>query len=173
METLRLKMPPQIDEEPDGGQAGVRIRRVEDLNADWPQVWPLLDAYERHHATLLGGTLLPDREARSRRDLERRWTSTLAMVAATERGLVGTACAYLRRPLKGGGRSGYRNRLYIDPAYRGLGIAARFETVATRWFRDHGVTEVEDKIAQGNERPREIRIHHGYEPVRVLLRKSL
>jgi GNAT superfamily N-acetyltransferase len=149
----------------------VRIRHVSDLDADWSQIWPLLDAYERHHASVLGGTLLTDREERSRKEIEHRRDTTLITVAEAGGQLVGTSFAYLRPPGKDGRRLGYGNRLYVEPSYRGLGLGARFEARSLRWLRDNGVTHLQDRFAQGNQRRRGIRIN--YEPVSVQLRKTL
>jgi GNAT superfamily N-acetyltransferase len=131
----------------------------------------LLDAYERHHASVLGGTLLGDREERSRQDLNRHRATTLVMVADAGQSLAGTRVAYLRGQKKDGTRWGYWNRLYVDPSFRGHGIASRLEAEGLRWFRENGVTHIEDRFAYGNWRRSGIR--PAYEPVSVESRRSL
>jgi GNAT superfamily N-acetyltransferase len=173
METLRAEMPSVPDEEAESESAGVRIRAVEDVDVEWPLIWPLVDAYERHHATLLGGKLLPegDREHRARQDLARHRATTLVTVADDGQGPVAAAFTYLGPARKDGRPWGYGNRLYVEPPYRGRGIAARFEGRALRWLRDHGVTYLEDRFAPDNHRRRSLGI--ACEAISMESRKAL
>ena len=169
----------RIDEtESDAGNNAddcIQIRAVTDLERDWPKLWPLLSGLHDHHASLTGSSLRPNREASDRSDMEEELAggTSLVMLAEIEGRAIGTSSAELGARHADGTRTGYRSKLFIDPAYRGRGIAGRFEAVAVPWFREHGVSHVERWIVAGNERPRQIWAARGYKPDHVLLRKKL
>jgi hypothetical protein len=172
MTTLHATMPAGVPEaEPPEGQDGVRIRYVEDLDADWARLWPLLDAYERFHASVVGGTLLDGREERSRQELTRHWATTCGIVAEADGALIGVKFNYLRGEKKDGRRWGYGNRTFVEPAYRRLGIGSRMEGAGMRWFHAHGVTHIEDKSIEGVRHRTSTRVT--LVPINVELRRAL
>jgi GNAT superfamily N-acetyltransferase len=154
---------------------GIVIRKITDLPADWPKLWPLLEKLNQHHAPLVGRPLLANREEETRRSLERelRDGEAMVMLAEADGAAVATSSAELGEIHPDGSRLGHRSRLYVEEPYRGRGLSARFEALALPWFRERGVTDVERWIVAGNERPRQIWSARGYRPERLLLRKAL
>ncbi|MGE0688563.1 MAG: N-acetyltransferase family protein [Dehalococcoidia bacterium] len=154
---------------------GIVIREVTDLDADWPKLRVLLEKLNQHHASIAERVLSPDREANTQKELaqELERGEALVMLAEDHGEAIATSSAELGERHADGSRTGFRSKLYVDEAYRGRGLPARFEARALPWLRQHGVTDVERWIVAGNERPRQIWTRRGYRPERLLLRKAL
>ncbi len=60
--------------------------------------------------------------------------------------------------------------LYVAPAYRGSGLAARMVAYARTWTGEHGFDRVQLYVTSGNEPAKEFYRHCGFQPVQEIWR---
>lgn len=72
-----------------------------------------------------------------------------------------------------GGRSAYMADIYIEPPFRGLGLAARFNEVAEQYLTQLGVRTASRWMHAHNEHSQKVAQRQGYRIVNVVMAKTL
>lgn len=129
------------------------FRIVEDVDADWPVLWPMLDASLQYHAGLAGGNLKQGIEDILHRDLA-NGTSTgrLGVIVAEDDGAA-VAMATLRilpRGITTPTPAALLTDAYVRPDLRRQGMMSALEARRRDWVREHGCTVVERTILSAN-----------------------
>lgn len=138
------------------------IRYVSDqaeLTALWSQIWPLIEAFQQHHARMLGGVLRPGREERALKHIttdlqtDRYWLQ----VAQDGDDIVGMGSARIIEPgVTEPGPVGYTGDVYLKPAARGEGLMWRMTAEREEVLRTKGMKVRESSINANNSRIFEI-----------------
>lgn len=134
------------------------IENTEDLDARWPEIWPLLDALDSDHAEFLNKELRPRRE-------ERNYKSFLAglkngghwlLIAEQDREIVAVCSSNIKaKDRTYPGPIADAGALYIKEAFRGEGLGKRMRQLRDENLLQNGVTMKESAVSAHNAQAQE------------------
>lgn len=131
------------------------LEDISEVEHYWPQIWPMMEDFQQHHAALLGGQLRPDRKERALNRLRRdtgsgHFWQQLAVEAGKVLGMASTHI--LEKGVTTPERAGYFGDAYMLPEARGRGLIGEMSIMREEHLRQQGISILERAMLPQNTR---------------------